>query len=232
MSLTGILAKWLTNYHSRQSMGSKFRAKRIGPLLEMIEAVYIKYGYVKVIDIGGTELYWNIVSRQYLNNFNVSITIVNLPGTLIREDHGLFLFVEADGCDLKDFGDESFHIAHSNSVLEHVGGWDRMVQFSKELSRVSKAYFVQTPNYWFPIEPHFMIPFFHWLPISIRIWMVSHFQMGHCKKAISTDDAGQIVASACLINRQIFQKLFKDAQILTERFFWLPKSFIAVKKFT
>jgi len=80
------------------------------------------------------------------------------------KDHGPFKFFEADGCNLAAFADHSFDIAHSNSVLEHVGSWARMVQFAKEVSRVSEKYFVQTPNYWFPIEPHFVTPFFQWFP--------------------------------------------------------------------
>jgi len=230
MSITRTFAKWFANYDTQRSVGSKLRAKRVAQLLEVIEAVFNENGSVNVIDIGGTEQYWGIVPRQYLNEHNVNITIVNLPGTLMPKDHGPFKFVEADGCDLAGFDDKSFDIAHSNSVVEHVGDWERMVQFAKELLRVSKKYFVQTPNYWFPIEPHSMTPFFHWLPMPIRIWLVSHFQLGWWKKAASIDEALRIVESARLLNKKMFQELFKDAYVLTERFFWLPKSFIALKK--
>ncbi len=160
----------------------------------------------------------------------MNITIVNLPGIVKPNDHGLFKFVEADGCDLSRFDDKSFHIAHSNSVVEHVGDCERMVQFAKELSRVSQNYFVQTPNYWFPIEPHCMMPFFHWLPKPIRVWLVLHFQLGHWAKAGSIDQAVRTVKSARLLNKKMFQDLFKGAKVLTERLLWLPKSFIAVKK--
>jgi SAM-dependent methyltransferase len=146
------------------------------------------------------------------------------------KDHGPFKFFEADGCNLAAFADHSFDIAHSNSVLEHVGSWARMVQFAKEVSRVSEKYFVQTPNYWFPIEPHFVTPFFQWFPKRIRIWMVLHFQLGHRKKAATVDEAVVIVESVGLLNKKMFHQLFKDARILTERFFCLPKSFIAIKK--
>jgi hypothetical protein len=229
MSLTRTLTKWFSNYDSHKSIGSQLRAKRITPLLEMIDSVYNKNGSVSIIDIGGTEKYWNIVPRQYLNEHNVNITIVNLPGTAMPIDHSLFKFVEADGCDLSGFDDKSFHIAHSNSVVEHVGDWERMVQFAKELSRVSNQYFIQTPNYWFPIEPHCMTPFFHWLPKPIRIWLVLHFQMGHWSKVASIDEAVRLIEHARLLNKKMFQTLFKDAYVLTERFFLLPKSFIAIK---
>lgn len=230
MSITGALAKRLSNYDSPKSTGSKLRAKRIAPLLKMIEAVAKEQGAVNLIDIGGTEKYWDSILQQHLNMHNISITIINLPGIRMPKDHGPFKFVGADGCDLAAFADKSFHIAHSNSVVEHVGDWKHMVQFAKELSRVSQKYFVQTPNYWFPIEPHFMTPFFHWLPKPLRLWLVLHFPLGNWNKATSIDEAMCTVESARLLNKAMFQELFQDADIVTERFYGLPKSFIALKK--
>jgi hypothetical protein len=75
-----------------------------------------------------------------------------------------------------------------------------------------------------------MTPFFHWLPKPIRIWLVLHFQLGHWSRAASIDEAVRIVERARLLNKEMFQELFKDASVLTERIFWLPKSFIAIRK--
>jgi len=229
MGISRTLAKWFSNYDSQKSVGSKLRAKRIIPLLEMIENVFGENGSVNIIDIGGTEKYWGIISTQYLDEHKVSITIVNLPGIAMQKDHGRFRFIEADACDLRRIDDGAFQIAHSNSVVEHVGDWSRMVLFAKELSRVSRQYFVQTPNFWFPIEPHCMTPCFHWLPKPIRLWLVSRFQLGNWRRASSIDEAVRIIDSARLLNKLMFQALFEEATILTEKFFWIPKSFIAVK---
>jgi hypothetical protein len=197
----------------------------------MIETVYREHGAVEVVDVGGTVNYWRIVPTEFLRRHNVTITLVNLPGTSAQlEDRTEFRAVEADGCDLKQFGDQEFHIAHSNSVLEHVGDWGRMVAFAQEIARVAPRLFVQTPNYWFPIEPHCMTPFFHWLPTPMRVWLVMHFQLGHWNKAKNVDEAVRIVDSARLVNRKMFQSLFGDAEIRTERVLWLPKSFIAIRK--
>ena len=229
MQITRTLARVLSNYYSPESLVSKLRIKRIAPLLEMIEATYNEYGFVNIIDIGGTEAYWSIVPRHYLDRHRINITIVNLPDPDMPKDHGPFKFVAGNGCDLVGFADKSFHIAHSNSVVEHVGDWTHMVKFAKELTRVASRWFIQTPNYWFPIEPHCMTPFFHWLPKPTRMWLVSRFQLGHWGQAESVDEAVQIVDSARLLNKKMLQELFKEAQIRTERFFGLPKSFIAVK---
>ena len=229
MSISRVLARWFSNYDNQKSPAAKLRRKRIAPLLKMIESIHENKGSVSIIDLGGTKSYWGIISSQYLSDHNVNITIVNLPGSAMPEDHAPFRFIEADACNLTRFDDKSFDIAHSNSVVEHVGDWGRMVKFAEELNRVSKCYFVQTPNYWFPIEPHFMTPFFHWLPKPTRLWLVSHFQLGHFRKAISIDEAVRCVESARLLNKKMLQALFADASIVTERLFFLPKSFVAIR---
>lgn len=228
MGLSRTIAKRLSNYGNSGSVGTRLRAKRIRPLLDMIEAVFRDKGAVQIIDLGGTETYWRIVPRQFLDNHRVTITIVNLPGTLTGENHGPFRFVAADACNLAAFSDRSFDIAHSNSVIEHVGDWTRMTLFAAEVSRVAEHHFVQTPNYWFPVEPHCMTPFFHWLPEPVKVWLVLNFQLGHWPKATSTSDAVRLVQSARLLNRRMFRALFENATISTERLLLLPKSLIAV----
>ncbi len=230
MFITKKFAEKLSNYDSRNSIGTKLRTKRIAPLLEMIDEISAEHDSVNVIDIGGTENYWNIVSHQYLEKNKVDITIVNIPGTGMPPDYGFFRFVEADGCNLAQIPDKSFHIAHSNSVLEHVGDWEHMVRFSEELSRVAHKYFVQTPSFWFPMEPHFMTPFFHWFPKSVRIWLVLRYHLGHHRRADSIDHAVRMVESVRLINKKRFQELFMEADIMTERLFLMPKSYIALKR--
>jgi hypothetical protein len=229
MTITRSLAKTLTNYDSKNSVGSRLRSKRIAPLLEMIRTVYDEKGSVDIVDIGGSKNYWRIIPQEYFNKYQVNITIVNLPADISEENHGPFRFVVGDGCNLVDFDDQAFDIAHSNSVIEHVGDWERMVKFAKELSRVAPRRFVQTPNYWFPIEPHFMTPFIHWLPKPLRIWLVQRFQLGHLPKAATIDEAVRLVESFRLLNKKMLQELFKDSEILTERLCWLPKSHIAVR---
>lgn len=230
MLFTRIIARRFTDYSNNKSLGVRLRIKRLRPLLAMIETVFLQEGFVNLIDIGGTEQYWNMLPTQYLSDRNVKVTLVNLPQPKMPMAHGPFQFAGADGCDLAEFNDKSFHIAHSNSVIEHVGDCERMAKFAKELSRVSNAYFVQTPNYWFPIEPHCMMPFFHWLPKSFRIWLVLHFQLGHWRQATSITDAEYIVNSARLLSKKQLQSLFPDAYIITERFMGMQKSNIAVKR--
>lgn len=230
MNITQLFAKHLSNYDNQNSLGSKFRLKRIAPLLEIIESVYQQHGAVNMIDVGGTRQYWHILQPEYFEHYNITVTLVNFPGTVTLKDESRFVFVETDGCDLGHFADNAFHIGHSNSVVEHVGDWERMIKFANEISRVSQRFFVQTPSYWFPIEPHCMTPFFHWLPKPIRVGLVLHFQLGHFQKASTVSEAVSTVESARLLDKKMFQALFQQADILTERFFFWPKSFVAIKK--
>lgn len=211
-------------------MSTKYRAARIAPLLDMIKEIYRQKQSVEIIDIGGTEDYWNLVATNFLEENNVTLTVINVPGAEKAEDKGRFKFICADGCDLNQFAENKFDIAHSNSVIEHVGDWPRMKAFAKEVNRVARFYFVQTPNYWFPIEPHFKTFFFHWLPTPVRIWMVIHFQLGSYRKAQSYDEAVNKIEDARLLNYKMLKHLFVDGDIIKEKFCLLNKSFIAVKK--
>jgi hypothetical protein len=195
----------------------------------MIGEVFREKGEVNVIDVGGTRTYWNIIPVDLLKAQNVKITIVNLPDTETTFDDPLFSFVAGDGRNLSNFDANAFDIAHSNSVLEHVGNWDDMQRFAGEIARVGRKYFVQTPSFWFPIEPHCMTPFFHWLPVSIRIQLVLRFELGQWTKATNLFEAKQIVESAQLLTVKKMRAIFSDAIIHTE---WLlfPKSHIAIRK--
>lgn len=232
MGISKAFTCWITDYDNPLSYGSKLRAKRVAPLMAMIETIYKAKGRVRVIDLGGTETYWNILPKPYLRAHRVTITLVNLCGSETVCDREIFQFMEADACDLAELKDKSFDIAHSNSVVEHVGDWQKMLKFSQEISRVANNYFVQTPNFWFPMEPHCMTPFFHWLPEPVKVWLVQHLQLGHWQKAQSTSHAVEIVQSARLLNKSMFQALFSDASINTETLLLMPKSYIAIKHAT
>lgn len=73
-------------------------------------------------------------------------------------------FLRADGKRLP-FRSGSFDWVHSSAVLEHVGAAAEQARFIAELHRVCrKGMFVTTPNRWFPVEFHTVLPLVHWLP--------------------------------------------------------------------
>src|SRR3954451_7647436 len=75
--------------------------------------------------------------------------------------------VTADGRRLP-FADGEFDVAFSNAVVEHVGARGDQRAFVHELCRVARRVFVTTPNRWFPLEVHTLLPLVHWLPRDRR----------------------------------------------------------------
>jgi SAM-dependent methyltransferase len=76
-------------------------------------------------------------------------------------------FVRADAAERLPFEDGEFDLAYSSSVIEHVAP-ARRPAFAAELRRVARGWYVQTPAFSFPIEPHALLPFAHWLPPGLR----------------------------------------------------------------
>jgi SAM-dependent methyltransferase len=76
-------------------------------------------------------------------------------------------FVRADAAAELPFGEDEFDLVYCSSVIEHVPP-ARRAAFATEIRRVGRGWFVQTPAYSFPLEPHSLLPFAHWLPPRLR----------------------------------------------------------------
>jgi SAM-dependent methyltransferase len=76
-------------------------------------------------------------------------------------------FVRADATRHLPFADAQFDLVYSSSVIEHIAP-GRREAFAEEVRRVGRGWFVQTPAWSFPVEPHALLPGAHWLPADIR----------------------------------------------------------------
>jgi SAM-dependent methyltransferase len=76
-------------------------------------------------------------------------------------------FVRADAAAGLPFADGEFDLVYCSSVIEHVPP-ARRAAFAAEVRRVGRGWFVQTPAFSFPVEPHALLPFAHWLPVALR----------------------------------------------------------------
>jgi SAM-dependent methyltransferase len=76
-------------------------------------------------------------------------------------------FVRADAVAGLPFADGEFDLVYCSSVIEHVAPAQRAA-FAAEIRRVGGGWFVQTPAFSFPIEPHSLLPGAHWLPLRLR----------------------------------------------------------------
>jgi ubiquinone/menaquinone biosynthesis C-methylase UbiE len=95
-------------------------------------------------------------------------------GHLVQEFPGMRV-VRGDGTCLP-FADRVFDVVHSSAVIEHVGSERRQLMFIRELCRVARrVVFLTTPNRWYPIEFHTVLPLVHWLPKPWHRALLSQF---------------------------------------------------------
>lgn len=222
--------KIVFDYASGKGLAFQFRKKRAERVKKIIKQLKTDDSRFKILDVGGTETYWKAVGYDWLSVNNVEVTLLNLTlqTTEISSEYvHIFKSLEGDGCKL-EFKDNEFDLCFSNSVVEHVGDFSRMYSFANEAKRVARSYYCQTPNFWFPIEPHFLFLGFQYLPEPVRVSLLRHFTLGHYTKEPDIVDAYRIIQSAQLIDIKALSALFPDAVIHRERFlFFLTKSLIA-----
>jgi hypothetical protein len=120
-----------------------------------------------ILDIGVTSdrtySHSNYLEHWYPYKSSITASGVDDASFLEQEYPGL-RFVHADGRNLP-FADREFEFVHSSAVLEHVGSRAKQVDFVREAWRVArKGIFITTPNRWFPVEFHTLLPLAHWLP--------------------------------------------------------------------
>jgi hypothetical protein len=99
-----------------------------------------------------------------------------------------------------------------------------------EIRRTAPAYYVQTPNYWFPVETHQVSLFLHWLPQRIERRLVRYLSVWGLATWETQENIDKWLAYNNLLTKRDMVQLFPDAEILVERFLLLPKSLIAAKR--
>lgn len=213
-------------YADPHALSRRFREKRFARVAAIIDAIIAENGSCRIADLGGSKYYWDIAGG-FIASRPVEITLVNPKEA--QASAGKFIHLDADATDLSGLPDMSFDFVHSNSVIEHVGDWAKMSAMAANVRRLAPKYYVQTPNFWFPYEPHFRCLFLHWLPEQIRYRLVNRFALGFADAKGTTDAAMLRVQSARLIDAGQMRALFPDAEIVPERFCGLAKSWIAVR---
>ena len=211
------------------STDNPFRRRRVETLNAMIADVKSRQPVCKVIDFGGTRNFWH-TWRDHIQLDGVQVDCVNMDEHHASDSgYDKINFIKGDARDLGQVDDKSYDIAFSNSVIEHVGGWSDMLRMANEVRRVAHHYAVQTPYFWFPIEPHMRSPLMHWLPESISYRIVMSRKCGFYDKQDTVLGAMSVVRDAHLLDVGQMQALFPDATISKERFLGLVKSLTAIR---
>jgi hypothetical protein len=219
MTGVGLLKRLALNTDER-SLAHRFRQKRFEWLTARL-AVLPKP--VRVLDVGGTEIFWR--RMDYGFNGEIDLTLLNLQEEAVSLPFARS--VAGDARDLSRFADKEFDLVFSNSVIEHLGLFRDQLLMAREIRRVGRRYFVQTPNRYFPLEPHALVPFFQFVPRRLAAAVLARRPVGWIPKA--TDRAAAIIdaESLRLLDKRELRLLFPDAQILEERLGPLVKSYVA-----
>lgn len=136
------------------------------------------------------------------------------------------------------FPDKYFDIVHCSSVIEHVTLpkseiWDvrsgrefaqraevAQASFAREIMRVGKRFYVQTPNKWYPVESHTWLPFFGWLPRRVMLPLL-RITNSHWVKQAGPDWH--------LLSARQLSMLFDGQPVVKEKSFGMVKSVTVVK---
>jgi predicted SAM-dependent methyltransferase len=208
----------VNDYSNPNYIGSRFRKKRFRFFEDKIKNLQKP---LTILDIGGTVRFW--VNEGYQKK-DVLITILNL-----RPDHSEYANISViggDACDLSMFKDNTFDIAFSNSLIEHLYTKENQVKMAHEAMRVAHYFFIQTPNRYFPIEPHFKFPFFQFLPKSMQIFLQTKTSLINGSK-YSKEYAENVLNEIRLLSKEEMLNIFPRCNLYTEQFLGLSKSFIA-----
>lgn len=171
-----------------------------------------------ILDVGGLPYDWLELG------FRGRVICVSL--SKIREGEygeGNVTYSRQDATELP-YADQSFDVVYSNSLLEHVGH-ENQETVAKEIRRVGKYYWVQTPHRNFPLEPHYRAPFFYQMPYSLRKFVATYWTSWIRK---NNHYLGELDTIHLLTNGEL-QTLFPEAEIVKEKFFGFTKSIVAVK---
>ena len=107
------------------------------------------------------------------------------------------------------FADQSFDFVHSSAVIEHVGSRQNQAAFLAELWRVARrGVFLTTPNRWFPIEVHTVLPLIHWLPpkmfrAALKAVGKDFYATEENLNLLSEADLMRLAAQGGLTNKQV-----------------------------
>jgi ubiquinone/menaquinone biosynthesis C-methylase UbiE len=181
----------------------------------------------RIVDLGGAAGLWEMLKYPAeITLVNISEQWLNVP----KSSRAKYIAVLGDGRHT-DFPDGSFDLAFSNSVIEHVGSEQDAAAFASEMRRIGKAYYCQTPNKWFPIEPHYGTLFLHWFPgLLDRYFILRYLTLWGLMHKPDRATARIVARDARLLTKRELRKHFPEAEIITERFALLPKSFIAMHR--
>jgi len=218
------IMRQLANDENRSSFSNRLRNRRF----QLFEAFAARLPRpVTILDVGGTNAFWE--QRGWAGCGEFQITTLNLFAEEKR--HGNIHPIAGDATNLAGFAEQSFDVVFSNSVIEHLFTLENQRQMATEIQRVGKAYWVQTPNFWFPMEPHFHFPGWQWLPVDARVAMIQRRRCGWRGPCADPVRARALVEEVRLMTKSELSSVFPGAKLVPEWFCGFVKSWTVIGGF-
>ncbi|MGI9059862.1 MAG: methyltransferase domain-containing protein [Ktedonobacteraceae bacterium] len=198
------------------SIAIDFRRKRFAFFKSLIASLPRP---LHILDVGGTQAFWELMG--FIQD-DIQLTILNTEP--VKATFPNVTCIVGDARDMREFKDKEFEVVFSNAVIEHVGNFDQQHSMAAEIQRVGKRYIVQTPNRYFPIEPHVLIPFFQFFPLNLKVFTATHSPNWGWKASHLEE-----LSTIRLMSEKELKSVFPAASVYTEKFLGLTKSFIIYK---
>ena len=197
-----------------------FRTKRMKNFVK----VFQPREETEILDVGGTPYNWTIIDiKSKITLLNVSIPVEY--NSLLDN----FIFIKGDGTNMK-YKDKEFDICFSNSVIEHLGTFKKQISFAREVRRVGRKIWVQTPARSFFFEPHWLGPFIHYFPVRVQRKLARYFTIRGWLMRPDQEYIDNFLSELRLLTYKEMKQLFPDCEIRVERFLGMAKAYIAVRK--
>ena len=201
----------------KDSLGNYFRNKRFKFFFDKINLLNKP---ISILDLGGKINFWE--NRGLTGHTDFKITLLNLEREVSKYSNVKTL--KGDILDLKIFEKNSFDIVFSNSVIEHLSNLENQKKMAFEVLRIGKKHIIQTPNKKFFIEPHYLLPFFQFIPKKLQFTILTKTKLSRLK-TWDKKFANQYLDEIRLMTKKELNEIFPNSSIYFENFLGMTKSF-------
>lgn len=209
----------MTIHDLYRKVSRPFRRRRMADFIQTFQPIK----GTRILDVGGYPGFWAEV------DIAAHVTTLNLQAVPVAEAmRHRCSSMEGDGTNLP-FDDGEFDIVFSNSVIEHLGHFEAQARFAREIRRVGRKYYVQTPAREFFVEPHLLTPFVHWLPVRVQRRLLRHWTVWGRVAKPTRGQVEQFLSEVRLLTFGEFSELFPERPVSRERVFGLTKSYVAIR---